>query len=342
MKKMKIFFIVLFLLNGFYSFGQPPKVDSLKFFTDDQVMEMKLTTDIKGLQSQKGEDVFQDGSVEMKFPDGTMATENIQVGARGKFRRGYCRIPPMMINFRTPGSSLNNLGKLKLVISCGLKSGDEELLLKEYLIYKIYNLLEDKSFRVRLLHTNYIDTRNRIKPFTQYAFLIEDDAEMARRNGCKKKDHPPYLTESTNRDLMTMVSVFQYFIGNTDWSVPNNHNVKLIFEKNNEAALPYAVPSDFDYCGLVDAAYAIPNEIIGTEKVTERVYRGFPRNMEEIQTILNVFREKKEKIYSLINSFSLLSERTRKGMINYLDDFYRTIESNGQVKSIFIDNARRS
>jgi hypothetical protein len=76
--------------------------------------------------------------------------------------------------------------------------------------------------------------------------------------------------------------------------------------------------------------------------VTERVYRGFPRNMEEIQTILNVFREKKEKIYSLINSFSLLSERTRKGMINYLDDFYRTIESNGQVKSIFIDNARRS
>ncbi len=342
MKKIKPLFISLILLHGFYSIGQPQKVDSLKFFTDEQVIEMKLTTDIKGLQSQKGEDIFQEGSVEMKFPDGTVATENIQVGARGKFRRGYCRIPPMMLNFRSPGSSLNDLGKLKLVISCGLKSGDEELLLKEYLIYKIYNLLEDKSFRVRLLHTNYIDSRNRIKPFTQYAFLIEDDAEMARRNGCKKKDHPPYLTESTNREMMTFVSVFQYFIGNTDWSVPNNHNIKLIFDRNNDAALPYAIPYDFDYCGLVDAAYAIPNEIIGTEKVTERVYRGFPRRMEEIQTVLNVFKEKKEKIYALINNFSLLSERTRKGMISYLDDFYKTIESNGQVKSIFIDGARTS
>ena len=342
MKKIKFFFLGLFLLNGIISIGQSTMVDSLKFFTDEQIIEMKLTTDIRGLQTQKGDNVFQEGSVEMKFHDGTVSTEKIQVGARGKFRRGFCRIPPMMINFRTPGSSLNNLGKLKLVISCGLKTGDEELLLKEYLIYKIYNLLEDKSFRVRLVNTNYIDTRNKIKPFTQYAFFIEDDAEMARRNGCKKKDHPPYLTESTNRDMMTMVSIFEYFIGNTDWSVPNNHNIKLIFERNNEAALPYAIPYDFDYCGLVDAAYAIPNEIIGTEKVTERVYRGFPRNMEEIQTILNVFREKKTKIFALINDFTLLSERTRKGMISYLEDFYKTIESEGQVKSIFIDNARRS
>lgn len=342
MKKFSFFFSIIMLLFSIVGSSQKTPIDSLKFFTDEDIIEMTLTTDIRGLQRQKGDDVFQDGTVKMKFPDNIEVTEKVAVGARGKFRRENCRIPPMMINFRSPGSSLNNLGKLKLVISCGQKSGDEELLFKEFLIYKIYNLLENKSFRVRLLKVNYEDGSGKNKPFTQHAFLIEDDGEMARRNGCKKKDHPPYMTESTDRELMTMVSIFEYFIGNTDWSVPNNHNIKLIFDRKNDAALPFAVPYDFDYCGLVDASYAIPNEVIGTEKVTERVFRGFPRTMEEIQTILNVFKNKKESIFKLINNFTLLDERVRKVMVNYLEDFYTTIQSSSQVKSIFIDNARRN
>jgi hypothetical protein len=246
-----------------------------------------------------------------------------------------------MIDFRhTDANRLSSLGKLKLVIGCGAKDEDEQLLLKEFLIYKIYNLLEEKSFRVRLLKTTYNDTKNRVKAFTQYSFLIEDDADMAKRNGCKKKDHPSYLTESTNRDLMTKVAIFEYMIGNTDWSVPNTHNIKLIFARKDEQALPFAVPYDFDYCGLVDASYAIPNEVIGTEKITERVYRGFPRTMEELQQSLALFRDKKSAIYSLINGFTLITERNRKIMISYLDDFYKTINNENSVKNIFIDKAR--
>ncbi len=342
MKKFNLILTMAFILISFISIAQTAKVDSLKFFTDDQIIEMDLKTNLRALQREKGDDVFQDGSVKMKFPDGTEVSQAITVGARGKSRRDICRIPPMMLNFRTPGTPLQNLGKLKLVISCGARSGDEELLLKEFLIYKIYNLLEDKSFRVRLLNLNFEDEAEKIKPYTQYAFLIEDDAEMARRNGCKKKDHPMYLTESTDRELMTMVAIFEYFIGNTDWSVPNGHNVKLIFKRDNDAALPFPIPYDFDYCGLVNASYAVPNEVIGTEKVTERVYRGFPRTLEEIQTILSVYKNKKDSIYSLINNFELLSERVRKEMTRYLDEFYESIEKESNVKSIFVDNARRS
>jgi hypothetical protein len=129
-------------------------------------------------------------------------------------------------------------------------------------------------------------------------------------------------------------------IGNTDWSVPNTHNIKLIFARKDEQALPFAVPYDFDYCGLVDASYAIPNEVIGTEKITERVYRGFPRTMEELQQSLALFRDKKSAIYSLINGFTLITERNRKIMISYLDDFYKTINNENSVKNIFIDKAR--
>ena len=322
---------------------QAQAIDSIKFFTDDQLIEMTLTTDIKTLQSQKGTAVYLPATVSMHFPDNTVINENVSVAARGHFRRDYCRIPPIMMNFRnTAAPRLSSLGKLKLVIACGTNSSDEELLLKEYVVYKIYNLLEDKSFRVRLLKVNYADSRNKVKAFTQYAFLLEDDGDLARRNGCQKRNHNPYLTEATDRNMMTKVAIFQYMIGNTDWAVPNEHNIKLIFDKKNTTKLPYAIPYDFDYCGLVDASYAIPNEIIGTEKVTERVNRGFPRNMDELQATLDVFRKQKESILSLVRNFSLLSDRTRKGMVSYLEEFFRIIESRKQVESIFIDNARKS
>ncbi len=343
MKRINYFFLLLLLISGLSIKGFSQQVDSVKFFTDERLIEMTLTTDIRGLQSQKGDDVFQPGTITMRMPDSTVITEPINVGARGKFRRGYCRIPPMMVNFRTSAKSkFSSLGKLKLVIGCGVKTDDEQLLLKEFLVYKIYNLLENKSFRVRLVKTNYVDSKNKMKPFTQFSYFLEDDGDMARRNGCKKKTHGQVLTESTNRETMTMVAIFEYMIGNTDWSVPNNHNIKLIYDKKNANALPFAVPYDFDYCGLVDASYAVPNEIIGTETVTERVYRGFPRRMDEIQKTLAIFRNKKAAILSLINNYSLISQRTRKTMVDYLEDFFKLIENENIVKSIFIDNARTS
>ncbi len=336
-KKSWITFPLLLLCSHLIS-GQV--IDSVKFFTDETLIEMSISTDIKALQTEKKLDVFQPADVTLSFQDNQVITQKIAVGARGHFRRDFCTIPPLMLNFRGPGSRLSSLGKLKLVIGCGSKADDEQLILKEYLAYKMYNLLEEKSFRVRLVRVTYNDSRNKMKPFTQYAFFIEDDADMARRNGCIKKDKVQVLTESTNRDMMTMVAVFEYMISNGDWSVPNNHNIKLIFEKKIPAALPYVVPYDFDHSGFVNAGYALPNELLGTETVTERVYRGFPREMEELESVFAEFRQKKESIYSLIMNFSLLKERARKDAVEYLEDFYKTINNKNQVKSIFIDNAR--
>lgn len=341
MKNIRWFFLLLLIAGHTVMQAQP--VDSIKFFTDTGLIEMTLTTDIRTLQNSKGEDQYQPASVVCRFPDSTIIDEKIQVCARGNFRRGYCRIPPMALNFRNNTSPrLHPLGKLKLVLGCGVREYDETLLLKEYLVYKIYNMLEEKSFRVRLMKVNYIDTRGKTKPFTQYSFLIEDDGDMAKRNGCKKKDHGQVLTEATNRELTTKVAIFQYMVGNTDWSVPNDHNVKLIYDRKSETALPYVVPYDFDYCGLVNASYAVPHELMGTEKVTERVYRGFPRNMDEIQAVLDVFRAQKANIISMITNFAPLGERDRREMKEYLEEFFDMIESKNRVKSAFIDNARTS
>jgi hypothetical protein len=101
------------------------------------------------------------------------------------------------------------------------------------------------------------------------------------------------------------------------------------------------VPYDFDHSGFVNAGYATPNELLGTETVKERVYRGFPRTMEELQATFDIFRKQKENINSLIMNFALLKERTRKEIVSYLEDFYKTINNKSQVQSIFIENARR-
>lgn len=342
MKKNKWLVLVCFmLLNIFFTQAQKSPIDSIKFFTDEGVIDLTLTTDIRKLQTEKKLEVYQDASVVMRFPDSSVINEGIRLYARGHFRRETCNIPPIMLNFRnTTSPILNPLGKLKLVIGCGNGADDEQLVLKEFLVYKIYNLLEQKSFRVRLLKVNYQDSRNKMKPFSQYAFLIEDDADMAKRNKCVKKEEQQWQTESTDRNTMTMVAVFEYMISNGDWSVPNNHNTKLIFEKGIAGAAPYVVPYDFDHSGFVNARYALPNELLGTETVTERVYRGFPRDMEELQATFDIYRKQKEAITSLIMNFTLLKEKTRKEIVAYLEDFYKTINDKRKVQSIFIDNAR--
>ncbi|MCY7311672.1 MAG: hypothetical protein LH619_12905, partial [Chitinophagaceae bacterium] len=103
---------------------------------------------------------------------------------------------------------------------------------------------------------------------------------------------------------------------------------------------PFPVHYDFDHSGFVNEDYATPNELLGTETVKERAYRGFPRKMEELQTSFDVFRSKKVSILSLINNFALLQSRTKKELTDYLIEFYNTINDKRQVQNIFIDNAR--
>lgn len=235
------------------------------------------------------------------------------------------------------------LGTLKLVSSCKLGEDYENYLLTEYLVYKMYNLLTEKSFRVRLLQLTYRDSTSKVKEFTRYAFLLEDTKDMAKRNKMREYKQLNVGTEQTNREQMTLVAIFQYMIGNTDWSVPVKHNIRLINDNNdNPALLPYPVPYDFDYCGLVNAEYAVPYEELGLDNVRQRLYRGYPRTMEELNKTLQVFKEKKEKIYSLVTEMKLLGKNKQKDIINYLDGFYDIINKPKEVASIFIKNARKN
>jgi len=318
------------------------RIDSKQFFTDEKPVKATLNTDISTVINQKMKPRPMKAVFKYTAPDSSVITQNIIINARGQFRRSECYMPPLKLDFHTDTTSpLYSLSSLKLVGPCRFTNNNEELLLKEYLVYKMYNLLTEKSFRVRLMELTYEDSRGKRKPLTEYTFLIEDGDAMAKRNGCKEYKNDKILTEQTNRKQMTLVALFEYMIGNTDWAVPHNHNIRLIRSKTDTLTPPYAIPYDFDYSGLVDAYYAIPDAQLGIEKVTERLYRGFPRTMEELEEAIALFNQQKNNIYSLIQNFDLLDIRTRKNMTGYIDDFYKQINDKRSVQSTFIENARQ-
>jgi len=345
---MKVLFtnlLCLFLLLQVVS-GQPTPVDKEKFFTDQSILPITLVTEMSKIFRDKN-NLKKTNRYPTRFscimPDSTVINEQIQTEIRGHLRRDYCYIPPLRLIFKTNDSSssvLSPLKSLKLVNGCMLTNMYNQYVLMEYLIYKIYNLLTEKSFRVRLLEVTYIDSSGTKKPIKNYGFFIEDVNEMAKRNNCREYSTGRPKSETTDRKQMTLVALFQYMIGNTDWSVTVRHNIKTIISKEDSTSRPFAVPYDFDYSGLVNTDYSIPDANFEIKSVTERLYRGYPRTMEELNETLTLFNKQKDSIFSLINSFELLSKANRKYMISYLEQFYSLIKSPGSVKYNFIDRAR--
>jgi hypothetical protein len=328
-------------VNSFAQTKVDKRVDSKQFFADESPVNVTITTDIAALQNKKTKEDYVKGIFNWKNPDGSEFNEEIRLHANGVFRRNYCYTPPLRLNFHNPTSpGLYKLNNIKLTCACKKGNYYDQLIFKEYLVNKIYNLITDKSFQVRLAYVTIADDKDKKKPITQYGFFTEDLKEMAKRNQCKALTTVKVSTEGTNRDHMTLVSLFQYMIGNTDWAVPVNHNIRLIVPKADSTANPYAIALDFDASGLVHADYANPDPQLGTETVLERVYRGFPRTMPELEKSLKIFTDKKEKIYSLIKNFTLLNSSNRSEMIDYLDEFYKDISDRKRIQELFIDNAR--
>lgn len=90
----------------------------------------------------------------------------------------------------------------------------------------------------------------------------------------------------------------------------------------NPSGLGIAIPHDFDWTGLVNATYAVPAEIIGNENVRERLFLGVCRSKEVYQKELDLFLEKKNEFYKVINEFPYISQKGKRDMVGYLDGFF--------------------
>ena len=220
---------------------------------------------------------------------------------------------------------MKKVDKIKLVTHCN--SGNEEYLFKEYLIYKLYNVLTDYSFKVRLVKIDYISTAKNQKIIRSYAFLIEPLNILAERTRAVPIESLAITYKNIIPAMLDRMTIFNYMIGNTDWSLAGQHNLKVLSVIDSEnPGLGAVVPYDFDYAGLVNAHYALPAEGLGLENVKQRRFLGYCKSEEQYARALIEFSENKAEFYRIINDFTYLNAKEKKFMTAYLDEFYKELE----------------
>jgi hypothetical protein len=309
---------------------EPERSHDFDFFASDEPLQITLRFDIREFLKTKNNPVYLDAMLTVKTSDADSLSQNIKVKARGFMRRSYCNFPPVMLKFKNNDNEAEQIqkkGTLKLVTRCNNSTLFENYVLREFLVYRLYNMLTPYSFRTRLVHVNYIDINKPEKSYASFGFLIENEDKMAERN------HAVIIKvkNATQKDMtsmdMTRIAVFNYMIGNTDWSVPFQHNIKIM--KSLEAPSDKAIPViyDFDYSAVVNAIYAVPFEELPIKDVSERYYMGLCDRDEEVNAIVDELTGLKEKFMDAVWNFEYLSKGDKKFVESYLGGFYAHSDS---------------
>ncbi|MBT8048252.1 MAG: hypothetical protein HKN57_06815 [Xanthomonadales bacterium] len=250
---------------------------------------------------------------------------------RGKSRARVCKFPPIRLNFSESDAQqtvFGGQGKLKVVTHCRNNSQGSTNVLEEYLIYRMFNVLTDISFRARLLHIEYNDTDGKLHEDASpnYGFLIESGKQVENRTGGEWVKLPAIAQSRLAQQHAGIVFVFQYLIGNTDWSFVLAEDSKACCHNGDLLELEsrlYYVPYDFDLAGLVDAPYAKPDPSIGIRSVTQRRYRGYCIENEPVAAALRLVNSKKAEILEILQELPDYSDKSMKKSVKFLEGFFK-------------------
>lgn len=297
----------------------------IRLFESDELLEINLSFDITKFKRTKLKEEELDAILTYKTASSDSIVREVKVRARGEMRKNYCDMPPIRFNFQrsytTAGDEFGRIDKMKVVTHC--KPGNEAYVLKEFLAYKLLNALTENSFRVRLAKITYTNTAKESKPLSQFAFFIEPNEVLLSRLKAVELENLKINQRRIRPEIMDRAAIFNYMIGNTDWSVPIQHNFYVIAQPlSDNPTQAIAIPYDFDHSGLVNTDYAAPFEGLGIESVTERKYLGICRTEEVYTEALKEFAARKDEFYRIINEFPYLNTRVKKEMLNFLGSFY--------------------
>ena len=311
-------------------------------FDSEDILRLTLTTDLKALLKDRDttDREYRPAILSYVDPSGAQVSQDVRVRTRGHFRlaRRNCAFPPLRLNVskrRSANTVFADQNALKLVTHCHKSEEYEQYVLQEYLIYKMYNLLTPRSLRVRLAQVTYVDRAGKSEPFTKPAFFIEDEKQMAARNGAQIVKVKGASPEQLDSGQMGLVAVFQYLIGNTDWSLPALHNITLMRTREH---IVFPVPYDFDLSGVISTRYAKPPPQLPIKSVRDRLYRGDCRTEEQLAPIFARFIEKRGAIYALYRNMKGLQQRHVERTHKYFDEFYKTISNRRAVRREFVES----
>jgi hypothetical protein len=317
--------------------------EALRLFGAEDPVAFTLTADFKTINKDRDPKSKKQYPAELSIAGGAGAIP-IKLNARGHVRRmsRTCDNVPLKIEFpeddKVAGTIFDGQDSLKLVVQCRNAGAFEQFLLREYLVYRVMNLITPQSFRARLARVSYIDSAG--KPIGEhYGMLLEDDSDVAKRMSGRTVELPRVLFKDLHAETLDTMMLFEYMIGSTDFSIYALHNV--VFVQKPDRSL-YSVPYDFDMAGLVSAAYAIPDKRLPIQSVKERLYRGPCRTQEQLESALAPFRSQKDRVLALPDTIPDLSKGSANDAKNYLGDFYNAIKDPKDVKRLFVDGCKQT
>jgi hypothetical protein len=344
--KKKFFFqvfivtLLVSLLTGQnnYSLAQTAIPDSSKksfrLFEEDKIIDITLRFDLTSYIRTKPTVDYLKAIMTIHLSKTDSISRDIGLRTYGTFRNKYCKFSPIELNIEKVHfgySDLDKISILKMIPECTSGIENKNYILKEYLAYKLFNVLTDTGLRARLVTVNFIDMEKKRDPIHQYGFFIEPVEMLTARTGSVQIESANLNQKDIVSDVMDRLAIFNYMIGNYNWSVPGQHNVLIIkpvsLNSNNLIAIPY----DFDWTGLVNASYAIPSEEMGIQTVRERVFIGRCRSKEVYLKDLERFSGKKDEFYRVVNEFPYLDQNEKKDVIDYLDGFFIQVAENKDI-----------
>ena len=176
----------LFALVPVYTFGQ---LQSGSVFDTRDPLQIALSISIKEVKKSKEDSVYISDKLYYRGASGINDSIKIGVKARGNFRLRECYFPPVWIKIKkseSKGTLFEGNKKLKLVLPCNNDKGNNDLILKEYLCYKLYEEISPYAFKTRLVNIDLTEERRKKeKMFQVKGILIEDVDKTAKRTGTK-------------------------------------------------------------------------------------------------------------------------------------------------------------
>jgi hypothetical protein len=320
------------------------EADARPLFAGTDPVEFTLTANFSAINKDRNPESTTRYPAVLTVAGADGAPKNIAVklSARGHFRRmaRNCSVVPLRVEFPrdgTAGTPFDGQTNLKLGTGCSDSKEFEQITLREYLQYPLFNLVTPLSFRARLARVTYSDEKSKKKDAARYALFIEHENDVARRAEGRVVELPRTVFKDLDDQTLTRMMLFEYMIGNTDVSIWALHNVRLI-QKPDRTLI--AVPYDFDLSGFVNAPYATPDRRLGMRSVVERRYRGPCRTAEEFEAAAAPFLARRVEMIALVDSMRGLDAAIRREAKEYVEGFFRSIDKPASIRKTFVDGCK--
>lgn len=335
-------YFILILLSYCLSFSSLLARDSLslesifKSMQYHDVINVTIETDLDSLINVRKRETYQPAAFIYENSQGEKITQTIKVKPRGKYRRKVCDFPTIKLNFKKKELKANGMAKhdsYKVVTHClNDKKISKENVIREYLIYKMYNLLSENSYQVQLVNMTYKDSKGKMNTLKRTAFLIEDTGELEDRRNIAIHPEPKLPMDSFDIEQYNFVALFQYMIGNLDWrATPFAKNAKVM--KAAGKSTYEVIPYDFDFSGIVNVSYFRLAEHLNQKSARQRIFQGHISKQSDLKSNFERFEKHKTALLSLISNFELLPKTSRKNIKKYIESFYEDI-ADGNVATI--------